>query len=39
MDEQSDALRARLRSLLTRLAGATATVRVDPAGRYQTVEG
>src|ERR671931_618453 len=42
MDEQLATLWSRVRALLARLAGATgatATVRVDPAARYQTVEG
>src|SRR5919202_3097081 len=39
MDEQWATLSARLRALWARLAGATATLRVDPAVRYQTVEG
>src|SRR5205807_5978126 len=39
MDERLVALWSRGRALWACLAGATATVRVDPAVRYQTVEG
>ena len=39
MDEQLATLWSRVRARWACLAGATATVRVDPAVRYQTVEG